>query len=272
MKQSSKNLYLLIVLLSIVACNYSKDKNSTRENDSWKKVGQIEKTIRNVHFTFPDSGFAFDNKEDLIEESFNALKTDRDLLGLKEFKDTIFIRFLRSREEMFPLTGTHALGNAYPHIKTVYVVSNETSKSPIKHELMHLMAMLEWDYPRASSDWMNEGLGTFAENSCSGWNVSELYRYLLETDQLIPMESLTTDFYGQPEMYANHQSGYLVQYLLKNYRIDQFVQLWKSGFGEFEHIYGLPFESLKDKLEKDLLVKYPESPAINEDTFNKPCE
>ena len=151
MKLSFNNLYLFIVLLSIMACNYSNDKNNTRENDSWKKVGQIEKIIRNVHFTFPDSGFPFDNKEDLVEESFNALKTDSDLLELKEFKDTIFIRFLRSREEMFPLTGTHALGNAYPHIKTLYVVSNETSKSPIKHELMHLIAMLEWDYPPASS-------------------------------------------------------------------------------------------------------------------------
>ena len=119
---------------------------------------------------------------------------------------------------------------------------------------------------------MNEGLGTFAENSCSGWNVSELYRYLLETDQLIPMESLTTDFYGQPEMFAYHQSGYLVEYLLKNYGIDRFGQLWKSGFGEFEHIYGLPFGSLKDELEKDLMVKYPKFPAIDQDTFNKPCE
>lgn len=271
MKLSCNNLYFAITLLSIVACNTSSDKKHGSENDGWIKIGQVEKTIRNIHFTFPDSGFAYDNREDLLEECFNALETDSDLIGLKEYNDFIFIRFLRSREEMFPLTGTRALGNAYPHNKTLYVVSNETVKSPIKHELMHLISMLEWDYPETSSNWMNEGLGTFAENDCSGWNVSEIYRYLLETDQLLSMESLTTDFYGQPEMLSYHQSGYLVEYLLKNYGIERFSKLWKGGFGEFERIYGLPFEMIKDELEKELLVKYPKSPKIDQDTFNNPC-
>ncbi len=272
MKLSCNNLYLAIALLSIVACNTSSDKKNRSEIDGWIKIGQVEKTIRNIHFTFPDSGFAYDNREDLIEESFSALETNSDLIGLKEYYDSIFIRFLRSREEMLPLTGTRALGNAYPHIKTLYVVANETVKSPIKHELMHLISMLEWGYPETSSNWMNEGLGTFAENDCSGWNVSEIYRYLLETDQLISMESLTTDFYGQPEMLSYHQSGYLVEYLLKNYGIERFSKLWKDGFGEFEQIYDLPFERIKDELEKELLVKYPKSPEIDQDTFNKPCQ
>jgi hypothetical protein len=272
MKMGYNIMLVLTLVLSLVACDDSNKKTDSEENEGWKTVGQVEKAIKNIHFIFPDSGFAFDNKEKLIDESFDAMKTDSDLIGLNDFKDTIFIRFLRSREEMFPLSGTKASGNAYPHISTLYVVANENSNPPIKHELMHLISMLEWDYPPASSTWLNEGLGTFAENNCSGFSVAEIYRYLLETNQLIPINLLTSDFYKQPEMHAYHQSGYLVEYLLKNYGVEQFEQLWKIGFGGFENVYGIPFESMKAELEKDLMIRFPKSPSIDPDTFSKPCQ
>lgn len=262
----------VIGLLLLISCNESEKDKQLNDNNGWKKVGQIEKTIKNVNFTFPDSGFAFENKEELIKESFDAIEANSKLIGLNEFRDTVFIRFLRSREEMFPLSGTKASGNAHPHISTLYAVSNESSRPPIKHELIHLISMLEWDYPPSSSTWMNEGLGTFAENCCSGWSVAEIYRYFLETDQLIPMDLLSSDFYKQPEMFAYHQSGYIVEYLLANYSIEQFKQLWKNGFGKFQEIYGLPFEKVKDNLEAELREKYPSTPKIDPETFKKPCE
>lgn len=267
-----KRISILSLFLILISCQESKEDKHSNENDGWKKVGQVEKTIKNINFTFPESGFAFENKKKLIEESFDALKADSELIKLNEFNDTIFIRFLNSREDMFPLTGTKASGSAWPHINTLYAVSNENSKPPIKHELMHLIAMLEWDYPPSSTTWMNEGLGTFAENNCINWNVAEIYRYLLETDRLIQMDSLTSDFYNQPEMIAYHQSAYIVEYLLANYSIEKFEKLWKSGFAKFEEIYGFSFDKVKSDLEKELKKRYPSARKIDFERFNEGCE
>ncbi len=262
----------LSLLLIINGCNESIVNEQPNENDDWKKVSQIEKQIDNVIFTFPENGFAHDNKEKLVSECFEAMKYNSELIEFEEFNDTIFIRVLPSRKAMIPLTGHTPSGSAYPHINTLYVVANDNTRPPIKHELMHLISMLEWNQPPPSSNWMNEGLGTFAENNCSGWNVAQIYRYFLETDQLISIDLLTEDFYKQPEIFAYHQSGYIVEYLLENYSIEQFERVWKGGFGKFEEVYGFTFEQLKAKLEKDLLDKMPKVPEIDPQTFYKNCE
>ena len=116
------------------------------------------------------------------------------------------------------------------------MLPNETQKPPIKHELMHLITMLKWGYPTPTSTWMNEGLGTYAENDCNGINVAQIYRYFLENDKLISIDLLSSDFYKQPEMVGYHQSGYIVEYLLENYSIEQFKKLWTNGFKNFEKI------------------------------------
>lgn len=269
MKNNQKVIVFLSVILITVGCRETKEESRPIENGPWIKEAQVLRTINNVNFNFPDNGFAFENKGELVKESFNALKSNIQLIGLEEFNDTIYIRFLRSREDMFPLTATRANGNAYPHIRTLYVVANEHSKPPINHELMHLISMLEWDYPPATTTWMNEGLGTFAENNRSGWNVAEIYRFLMQNDKLISMHFLTSDFYRQPEMIAYHQSGYIVDHLLTNYSIEQFSKLWKSGFEKFEEIYGVPYSKVKFDLDKAVTEKYPTVPEIDWEEFTK---
>lgn len=272
MKNLLKTIVLFSSLLIIIGCKEIKEKSEPTENDGWKKNTQVLKTIKNINFTFPDSGFAFENKEKLINESFDALNLDKQLIELEKFNDTINIRFLRTREDMFPLTGTTASGIANPRLKTLYVVANENSRPPIKHELMHLISMLEWGYPKPTSRWMNEGLGTFAENNCSGFNMAEIYRYLLENDKLISIDLLSADFYKQPEMIGYHQSAYIVEHLITNYSLEQFKNLWINGFENFEKIYGVPYSIVKTDLEKAVIEKYPIAPEIDFEKFIKGCE
>jgi hypothetical protein len=272
MRNSRQIVIFFSVLLIAIGCKESKENSGPIEMNGWQKDAQVLKTIKNVNFNFPDKGFAFENKENLIAESFDALNTTSQIIGLKEFNDTIYIRFLRSREDMFPLTATRASGNAYLHINTVYLVANENSKPPIKHELMHLIAMLEWGYPTQTSTWMNEGLATYAVNNCNGFNVAQIYRYLIETNKLISMDDLSSNFYEQPEMIGYHQSAYIVGYLLSNYTVDQFKQLWINGFDKFEGIYGIPYSSVKADLEYNVIEKYPSIQGFDFEQFSKGCE
>ncbi|MFT5280017.1 MAG: hypothetical protein ACI9P8_001656 [Bacteroidia bacterium] len=264
---------LATFISTLIGCSEPKTNTKPVDDTEWKTEAQVLKRIENVNFNFPANGNAFDNKNDLVKECFEAMESNLQLIELSAFTDTIQIRFLRSRKDMKVLTGMGATGIAQPHINTLYVVadSSEKVKPPIKHELMHLIAMLKWGYPHYNSTWINEGLAALAENNCNGYNVAEIYRYLLETDKLIHVDSLTTSFYSQSEMISYHQSAYVVEYLLKNYSIEQFKRFWSEGFEHFESIYGIGFQEMKTNLEKSVTKQYPDVPNIDWESFEEGC-
>lgn len=266
-------VFFTTLIYSFIGCSVQKANLVSLEKEGWTKETQVLKTIDNINFNFPAGGHAFDHKADFVKQCFDALQSNLQLIKLDDFTDTIQIRFLRSREDMYWLTGRRAAGIAQPHIYTLYVVadSSERVKPPIKHEFMHLIAMLKWGYPHYTSTWINEGLATLAEDNCNGYKVSQIYRYFMETDKLVHVDSLAKSFYKQPEMIGYHQSAYIVEYLLNNYKIEQFKRLWTEGFGSFESIYSIDFRKMKMELEKSVMEKHPKAPAINWETFKKGC-
>jgi hypothetical protein len=255
----------------LLGCSENRKKTSMIAVEGWEKEGQVLKSIKNVNFNFPDNGFAYDRKSDYVKQCLEAIQSNVQIIGLEGFSDTIQIRFLRSREDMVWFMGREAGGMANLHINTLYLVA-DGEKPPIKHEIMHLISMLEWGYPHVSSILINEGLAAYAEDNCNGYNVAQIYRYFMETDKLIHIDSLTSDFYAQSEMIGYHQSAYVVEYLLNNYNIEQFKQLWTQGFNSFESIYGISFSKAKADLEKALLKKYPSAPDIDWETFKEGCK
>jgi len=261
-------LFLFIIFLS---CKKKKPAEIKELNNGWK-YETVNKTVENLFFTFPSEGFVFEQKDNYVELCAKAIKPNLSLMGLKEYKDSIQIKFYRSKEEMRIKTSYGSSGYANHFNKTVYLTANESSAPPIKHELMHLLSMRTWGVPSRSSDWMNEGLGTFAENNCDGKSVGEIYRYLMEKNKLISMNQLSSDFYKQPEMIGYHQAGYIVEHLLDFYTIEQFKRLWKDGFENFERIYGVSFSKVKADLEKIVAVKYPNAPEIDFEKFSKGCK
>jgi hypothetical protein len=118
---------------------------------------------------------------------------------------------------------------------------------------------------------MNEGLATYAENNCNGFNDEQIYRYLSEKNMLIPMTAITTSFYKQPEMVAYHQAAYIVQYLLNNYGVEKFKDLWTQGFAQFERIYGIRFQEVNTNIDRTAKQDYPDAPAIDWSSFQKGC-
>ena len=265
-------LFIILPLFLFFGCSENRKNTSMIAVDGWGKEGQVLKSLKNVAFNFPDSGFAYERKSDYVKQCLEAIQSNVQIIGLESFSDTIQIRFLRSREDMFWLTGSKPSGMANPYVNTVYLVADGNKTPPIKHELMHLITMLEWGYPHVSSTLINEGLAAYAEDNCNGYNVAQIYRYFMETDKLIDIDSLTSDFYAQSEMIGYHQSACVVEYLLNNYNNEQFKQLWTQGFDSFESMYGISFSKAKVDLEKALLKKYPSAPDIDWETFKEGCK
>ncbi len=264
-----KHYLLYALFLVLIACYGPASKENSGAVD-----GQLVIKVENVSFTFPLKGFAYDNRNELVQECLAAMKSNTALIKLPQYNDSINVHFLRSREEMKSLTGMSASGIALLENRMVYIVaSGKTNevRPPVKHELMHMIAMSSWGYPAEDSNWMNEGLAAYAENNCNGYNDKQIYRYLSGQGMLIPMKVLATSFYRQPEMIAYHQAAYIVEYLLGQYGIEKFTALWIQGFVQFEQIYGIDFQQVKTSMDAIAKRDYPDAPAIDWNSFEKGC-
>jgi hypothetical protein len=254
------------VILSLVACKQAEKKEHQPVEEKF-----FTKTVANLSFIIPTNCYAYDNREKLISDCRDAIKSDCELIKIPPFTDSITVRVVSTREEMKKYTGLGAGGAISLQQKTVCLLSNEKEGPPIKHELMHMITTSTWGNPDRTSFWMNEGLAAFAENRCNAYNDEQIYRFLLEDKLLLPMDSLAADFYREPDMIAYHQAAFMVEYLLSNYGIEKFKDLWIRGFANFENIYGTSFTRVEISIDSTAKHDYPNAPGIIWKTFSEGC-
>jgi hypothetical protein len=265
---------LIFILTSTIILGSGKSifAQKQKHKNGWK-TETVTKSIDNIRFTFPIDGYAYDKREEYVKLCIDAIKPNCQLIGLTEFKTNINIKFYRSKQEMKNETAFGIAGGSDSYYKTVYLVANENfTLLPIKHEIMHIIATTTWGNPVNSTKWMDEGLAAYAQNNCNGLKVDQIYRYLLETNKLISMDSLSTNFYKQPVMIAYHQSAYTVEYLISKYGLEKFKTLWQNGFDKFKEIYGITYSQVEADLQNELREKIPTVATIDWDTFMLDCK
>lgn len=262
----------------VIERNARLDTTKFNKTTEWEDKAQVSKQMDNFYFTFPASGYAYENRDRLVEECLEAFKQNCALIHDPSYTEFTKIHFVKSENEVLLHANIHVKNMADIQTRSIYmVVSDEemetkkTKSPPIVHEVMHMVSMTEWGIPPSTNNWLNEGLATYAQNNCSGYTVAELYRYFLEKDMLIPIDSLTNHFPNTEEMVSYHQSACIVEYLISTYGITKFEDFWKGGFQSFESIYGVSFAQMQAALHKQLFDLYPVSPTINWETIQT-CE
>jgi hypothetical protein len=270
MKANGKGLLRLSGLFFLMV-GFACRLHHSGKNDISQSHTRISTTIRNITFIFPASGYAYDHRDSIISACFQAIDHDLYVLHQKRYADTITAEFVDSREEMKKNIGGRPSGEAYPQFKKVWFVANKDSGPPIKHEFMHMISIGLWGQPPPESDWMKEGIAAFAENSCNGFTVQQIYAFFLKKNMLIPIDSLSEHFYGEPEMIAYHQSAYIVQYLIEHFGIQKLGLLWQTGIRDFEKIYGIPFRKVLSDIDENLNRLFPYAPAIDWNSFKIGC-
>jgi Peptidase MA superfamily len=257
--------FCLIILCFHHSCI---QQNASKSGKEHVEPGYTSQAYKITYF-FPASLDSFQQKL-LTAKCEAAMDTVLKLLQAGAFTEAINIQFVKDRKEMQQYTGRGAAGMAFPEKKTLYCLAN-VNEAPVVHELLHLMAMLKWGNPHETSTWMNEGFATFAENNCNNYRVEQIYRFFMSKKMLLSIDSMSANFYGQPEMVAYHQSACIVQFLLNHYSINKFIELWKTGFVHFQEIYHFPFSKILAGINETALVHYPEAPLINWEIFKKGC-
>jgi hypothetical protein len=228
----------------------------------------------NISFVFPSRGYAYKHRQQLIQECLDGVKYDLGILNLQAFTDTFTIRFLDSRQEMKRYVGNPSSGVAIPRpFRIVYMVFSEKEEgAPIKHELMHMICLVDWGDPDPTSLWMNEGLAAFSQNSCNGFTDEQIYRYFAANRMLLPIDSLANAFYQEPEMITYHQAGWMVGYLLKHYGVGKLRDLWQQGLFHFNAICGTSFSHMEADIKAAAERDYPKAPEIDWTSFSVGCQ
>lgn len=271
-----KLLLILLCLPLLFGCaNKTQENETIVQGNGWKLEKQVTKKVDNFHFTFPSVGYAYDNRDLYVKECIDALKEDCAIIKLPNYNNPIKIRFLNSRKEMEEEVGMTTTGWTNMWTQEIHIVAVNEFKPPIKHEIMHMISMTTWGYPHDDLIWLNEGLATYAHvpsgYDCNGYKVGQIYRYLLEKEILISIDSLTNNFYGEDDMISYHQSAHIVEFLLTNYGIEKFKELWKKGFCFFEEIYTISFSQMEIEINKNTIEKYPTAVSIDWNVFKKGC-
>jgi len=257
-----KTFFIPLTLFLFV---YSASLNA--QDSSWRKDVREHKTIKNITYYFP-AEIDMNKRQSVIDLCQKSIVENLALLKETEFSNKMDFEVLNSRGEMLKYAGRSAQGRAMYAQNTMFTLL--TKNAPIKHEMMHMMAMYIWgdsiDY------WIDEGLATYSGGTCSDYSLEQIYQYYLQAGKLIPITALTTDdFLKQNDIIAYTQSAYLVKYLLDNYGYEKFKRLWREGFINFAEIYGFEYAKLDIQIKSEFALKYPKNIDFNWEEFDKGC-
>ena len=106
-----------LCMLTVVAINCTAQPNKISD---WKTNCSVTKTIRNITFNFPSNGFAYDNRDSIINACFDAIKHDLSIIHQNEYTDTFVAQFLSSRKEMLENTGYPSSESAVPQMSKIW--------------------------------------------------------------------------------------------------------------------------------------------------------
>src|SRR5437870_5126565 len=101
-----------------------------------------------------------------MSEATEALESDLNLLTQTNFRDTISISYLNSRDEMKQLFGRAAKGWTVVDSSKIFLVCNQETRPYHKHEIMHVLTAKYFGVSDMTSFWMNEGMSVCAEKLC----------------------------------------------------------------------------------------------------------
>lgn len=256
------------------------DTTAFNKSAGWELKQTVTKQIDNFYFTFPNKGYAYENRDKLVEQCTQAFQENCALIHDDSYTEFTHITFLQSKNDMLLHAGIYVKGGAANvYNRSIHMMVADENEGPdkqlnppIKHEVMHMVAMTAWGNTQSNMNWLNEGLATYAQNDCSGYTVAEIYRLFLEEGMLVSIEDLTSDFYHIDEMIGYHQSAYIAEFMLSNYGIEKLEAVWKGGFSQFEAVYGFSFSQMEEKLNQHVMKLHPIAPEIDWSVLKKGCE
>ena len=143
---------------------------------------------------------------------------------------------------------------------TVLAVRNDDDLARDAHEIMHVVSFDLWGgwSRRNELAWLSEGLATYADQPCNGYEMSELAAHILKnTPDSVPLDSLATNFRQYPEMIGYLLMESFVEFVLNKYGLEHLRDLWFEGYEGFENVFGRDVRTVEQEWYDYMSSRHP---------------
>ncbi|MEZ5357744.1 MAG: hypothetical protein R3F48_02865 [Candidatus Zixiibacteriota bacterium] len=204
--------------------------------------------------------------DELIDRNERTLRNHLSILQELEYRQTIDLFYFDSREQIKEVVTKPFRALADAASLTVLAVRSETDIARDAHELMHVVSFDLWGgwQRRDEIAWLSEGLATFSDIPCNGYDMTELAAHILsKTDKGAPLDSLASNFRDYPEMIGYVLMASFVDYIMNTYGAESLKELWKRGYAEIEKVLGKDKSSIESDWHKFVHDRYP-NPQVSD--------
>jgi len=221
------------------------------------------KTQSSDHFRihYLPSSVAEREIDTLIKQNEAYLAKHLALLGVAEYDKVINFFYFDSRDQVKDICSYPVRAWSDPGSRTVLTIRNSEEIGRDAHEIMHIVSLDlwgGWEWKRAPAlSWLSEGLACYADEPCNGYEPAELAAHILKnTENSVPLDSLATNFRQHPEMIGYMLMASFVQFVLDQYGIELFHNLWMEGYDGFEKVFGKDVVAVEQEWHKYMDTKY----------------
>lgn len=194
----------------------------------------IESPNTRVHF--PAGSYAAMNRDLLPDRAEEARSTVLDRLNKPEDSRTIDLFYVDSRADMERLVGLPATGFAYFDEQAVVLVFNSTWRPFERHELTHVVTLGTWPSPAGPA--VVEGLATYIDGSCGGYENGRVARSMLDMESLLPLGDLTGEFRQQDDLVAYLQAAAMIEFAVERLGAAVIRTAWDRGVAAVPELLG----------------------------------
>lgn len=194
-------------------------------NDPGYEWVTIETPDTRIHY--PVGSFA-ETKSVLLREQVEESRTAvLRRLNEPDYSNTVDVFYVDSRHDMESLVGSPVTGFAYFDDDAVVLVFNSTWRAFDRHELTHVVTLGTW--PSPAGDAVVEGLATYVDGYCGGYENGRVARTILDTGAGLALETLTGEFRLQDDLVAYLQAASVVEFTVERLDREVIRTLWDRG-------------------------------------------
>lgn len=213
----------------------------------------------NTRIHFPVGSYAEANQSALAERVEESRTTVLHRLDEPDYSSTLDLFYIDSRRDMENLTGRPVTGFAYYDDDAVVLVFNESWRAFERHELTHVITLGTWPGPAGMASV--EGLATYVDGDCGGYENGRVARAILDRGALIPLEVLAADFRGQDDLVAYLQAASTVEFVVERQGPEAIRLLWVQGLQAIPALLAISPAEFELQFEEWLSTTYDPVPA-----------
>jgi hypothetical protein len=182
--------------------------------------------------------FAAKNRDLLPARAEESRRFVLDRLDEPDYASTTHLFYVDSRADMERLVGLPVTGFAYFDEQAVVLVFNSTWQPFERHEMTHVVTLGTWPDPAGPA--VVEGLATYVDGFCGGYENGRIARTMLDMETLLPLETLTGSFRQQDDLVAYLQAAATIEFAVERLGAGVIRTIWERGGAAVPELLDFP--------------------------------